>query len=308
VTFLSRSARPLRLSLGVFSIVGLLAASPLVASHAPATPEAPAMVPVPDSLRGTSRRLTARFIAPNDGEGLRLVEERFGLEAARTPGVYTVPDSAGYPAFHYIVMRDFGSKVGARVGEYRVGFWPSERGRDRNDRYGNPIGFIEVTQENQDLYVSEQFRLRDFVTKNQADVWPKYLVLDERLLDKLELIRSELTRSGYGASRLAVISGFRTPDHNRNARSSGASADSRHQYGDAADVIVDTDGNGRMDDLNRDGRLTSRDLALFVEVVERVEKRHPELVGGLGIYRATRTTSGYLHIDSRGQRVRWGAY
>ncbi len=266
------------------------------------------MVPVPDSLRGQSRRLTARFIAPNDGEGLRMVEERFGLDAARTPGVYTIPDSAGYPAFHYVVMRDFSSKVGAQVGDYRVGYWPGERGRSRNDRYGNPIGFIEVTEENQDLFVSEHFRLRDFVTRNQADVWPKYLVLDERLLDKLELIRAELLRSGHSRAKLSVISGFRTPDHNRTVRSRGASADSRHQYGDAADVIVDGDGNGKMDDLNRDGRVTSRDLALFVQIVERVEKQYPELLGGLGIYRATRTSSGYLHIDTRGERVRWGAY
>jgi hypothetical protein len=286
----------------------MIAARPVVASDDGDLDLPPAVRMVPDSLRGESRKLAARLVAPMDGEGLRLVEERFGLEAARTPGIYTMPDSTGRPGFSFIVLRDFGSKSGAQVGQYRVGFWPDERGRRRNDAYGNPTGFIEVTEENQDTYVSEHFRLRDFLTKNQREVWPKYLVLDERLVDKLELVITELRRSGYTADRLTVISGFRTPDHNRAVRASGASADSRHQFGDAADVIVDSDGNGKMDDLTKDGRVNARDIALFVGAVERVEAMHPDLVGGLGIYRPTTYTSGYLHIDVRGQRIRWGSY
>jgi hypothetical protein len=286
-------------------LLGTAAARPVVASDDAAVTPRPPIESVPDSLRGTSRQLRARFISPTDGAGLQLVEERFGLAAARTPGVYAVPDSAGRPGFAYIVMRDFRAKTGARVGDYRVGYWPEERGRGRPS-YEMPTGFIEVTEDNQDTFVSANFRLRDFLTKNQEDVWPKYLVLDERLLDKLELVTTELRRSGYVSHRLAVLSGFRTPDHNRTVRSAGASGDSRHQYGDAADVIVDGNGDGRMDDLNRDGRVNARDLALFLGAVERVETLHPDLVGGLGTYRSTRTTSGYLHIDVRGTRVRWG--
>ena len=41
-----------------------------------------------------------------------------------------------------------------------------------------PRGFIEVTLENQDFHVSEHFRLRDFLTKGQQNVWPKYLLVD----------------------------------------------------------------------------------------------------------------------------------
>jgi hypothetical protein len=82
--------------------------------------------------------------------------------------------------------------------------------------------------------------------------------------------------------------------------------DSRHQYGDAADVFVDNDGNGRMDDLNRDGRVDARDTQLVIDAAERVERAHPDLLGGAGRYRATRAHGPFVHIDVRGYRARWG--
>ena len=77
-------------------------------------------------------------------------------------------------------------------------------------------------------------------------------------------------------------------------------------YGDAADVFVDNDGNGRMDDLNRDGRIDSRDAQVILDAVERVERAHPDLVGGVGVYRATRAHGPFAHVDVRGTRARWG--
>jgi hypothetical protein len=80
---------------------------------------------------------------------------------------------------------------------------------------------------------------------------------------------------------------------------------SRHQYGDAADVIIDADGDGRMDDLNRDGIVDFRDTDVINRAVERVEWRYPELVGGLGLYRAMGPSGPFAHIDVRGKRARW---
>src|SRR5919204_247378 len=86
---------------------------------------------------------------------------------------------------------------------YFIGNWPAERVRRKGrvgppkapaDRYANPAGFIEVTPQNEDTYVSDHFRLRDFLTHDQGNVWPKYLVLNERLIDKLELVVAELQR------------------------------------------------------------------------------------------------------------------
>jgi hypothetical protein len=76
-------------------------------------------------------------------------------------------------------------------------------------------------------------------------------------------------------------------------------------YGDAADVWIDNDGDGRMDDLNRDGRVNVRDAEVIQAAVDRVERRHPELVGGVGVYPATSAHGPFTHIDARGYRARW---
>ena len=38
--------------------------------------------------------------------------------------------------------------------------------------------------------------------------------------------------------------------------------------------------------------------------VETVELKHPELVGGLGIYASRRNSKPYVHIDARGKKAR----
>ena len=261
-----------------------------------------------DSVFGRSGKLRARFVSPGrESFAIPLLARLFGDSAVRRPGVYAVVDSALGRALHLITLVPFENKVEGRLGSYRVGFWPQERGRTRSADYANPDGFIVVTPENQDLQISEHFRLRDFLTHDQQSVWPKYLVLRESLVDKLELVIEDLESQGIRVERMRVMSGFRTPQYNaRGVGKGGRASNSRHQYGDAADVFVDNDGNGRMDDLNRDGRIDSRDARVIVAAVERVERRYPDLAGGGGIYRATRAHGPFAHIDARGTRARWG--
>lgn len=196
------------------------------------------------------------------------------------------------------VMVPFRQKVGATLNGYRIGTYLAER----LSYYDHPDGFLEVRESDVDLKVSTHLRLGDFVTHDgQADVWPKYIALNPRLLDKLELVFGQLG----GSLRLSprgpalglafdVHSGFRTPVHNRGVW--GAATDSRHQYGDAADIAVDADG---------DGRITMRDEMLVAQAVERVEQEHPDLVGGLGLYTSGQYRTPYVHIDARGTRSRW---
>ena len=199
----------------------------------------------------------------------------------------------------------FSSKVNGRIGQYLMGFWPAERRRGTSAAYRNPSGFIEVTRENQNTEVSEHFRVRDFLTKGQVDTWPKYLVLREELVDKLELVIADLNTRGTAVRRMTVMSGFRTPQYN-GPGGDGRSGVSRHMYGDAADVFVDNDGNGRMDDLNRDGRVDHRDARVILDAVERVERQYPALAGGVGVYRANSAHGPFAHVDVRGWRARWG--
>ena len=112
---------------------------------------------------------------------------------------------------------------------------------------------------------------------------------------------------GVNVKDLRVMSGFRTPQYNAQGVGAGGRAnDSRHQYGDAADVYVVNGSRDWMSDLNRDGRIDTRDAKVLASAAERVEALHPDLVGGIGIYKATSAHGPFVHIDVRGTRARWG--
>ena len=210
-----------------------------------------------------------------------------------------------------ITLTPFGEKERGRIGGYLIGSWPGERGvrgpaKAPRDRYANPRGFIRVSPENQATAVSEHFQLQDFLTKGQQNVWPKYLVLELRLIDKLELVLSDLQSRGVRTEGVTVMSGFRTPSYNAGGGNTAGRADlSRHMYGDAADIFIDNDGNGTMDDLNKDGRVDVRDARFIEEAVNRVERAQPGLIGGTGVYVACCGHGPFIHIDTRGYRARW---
>jgi len=268
-----------------------------------------ALRPIEDSLRGRSGKLRVRLLGQSTlSFAIPLLQRLFGdTVAVEQPGVHPVSDSVLSGSFSFITLRPFADKVGSKLGQYLLGFWPSERGRTKSAAYENPEGFIEVTEENQNTQVSEHFRLRDFLTHDQHDVWPKYLVLREDLIDKLELVIDDLQQHGIRVEHMSVLSGFRTPHYNRRGGETGGRAGlSRHMYGDAADVFVDNDQDGRMDDLNHDRRIDWRDARVVQQAVERVEAAHPDLLGGVGVYRATRSHGPFAHVDVRGWRARWG--
>jgi uncharacterized protein YcbK (DUF882 family) len=255
-------------------------------------------------LLGRSGKLRAIQGTPDVIRELPVVSSVFeGIEP--TPGVHdlglSTPDGS---SFFVLALIPFETKRGATMAGYKIGYWPSEKGRP--SRYDLPEGFIEVTAENQHTPLSEHFRLSDFLTKDQRQVWPKMLVIQPRLIDKLELISSELELLGK-PSTLRVMSGFRTPQYNARGtcRRCGRAKDSRHMYGDAADVFVDADGDGRMDDLNGDGRVTVADARYLAAVADRVEAEHPDLVGGVGIYKSTSSHGPFVHVDARGSFARW---
>lgn len=299
-------------AVAVLLVAGVLAAVPLLRgpSIASAT-SAPAMDLrdiLGDSLFGESGDVRVRFLPHNEREAVPVVRQVLGDSVFARPGVYPVRERDGSDAFHFVTMRPFSDKVNGKIGRYRIGSWSAEHRRPRSDAYAAPDGFIEVTPENQDTYVSRRFRLRDFLTKDQTDVWPKYLVLNERLLDKLELVIDELEAEGIVAPRMQVMSGFRTPQYNaRGVGAGGRASESRHQFGDAADVYL-RDDRDWMIDLTGDGRVDTRDALRIARAAERVEAKYPHLVGGIGIYTATSAHGPFVHIDVRGTRARWGTW
>ncbi|HEV7486383.1 MAG TPA: hypothetical protein VGQ65_11935 [Thermoanaerobaculia bacterium] len=209
--------------------------------------------------------------------------------------------------FNVITLVPFSEKHAGHIGTYYLGSWPFESGgTPKTPAYANPNGFIEVTRENADTPISAHFKLRNFLTKDQPNVWPKYLLLNPKLLDKLELTIQELEAMGHPVHHYQIMSGFRTPEYNHGGGNTQGRANlSRHMYGDASDTFVDNDGNGMMDDLNGDGRVDVRDAEVVMAAVERVERKNPSLVGGVGVYSACCGHGPFTHIDVRGYRARW---
>lgn len=222
------------------------------------------------------------------------------LLAPLQPGFYElVVTRAGVPQRisepRLAVLVPFELKLGTTLNGYQIGRYPAEW--SRNEQAERPEGFAEVREEHLDLPLTRHLRVRDFVTHDRQTMWPRYVAIDPRVLDKVELVLRELSRRRGEDQidfRLEVHSGFRTPLHNANVE--GSARDSRHLYGDAADIAIDADG---------DGKLTIFDAYRVEQAVDWVERSHPELAGGLGVYSSKRYPTPYCHIDARGERKRW---
>ena len=193
------------------------------------------------------------------------------------------------------VLVPFEEKEGGMLRGYRIGTYLSERVRGKTPV---PEGFLEITAADTAIPITGRLRVGDFLNHDQKGVWPSYAAVNPKLLDKLELVIAEIAR-WHGDQAVVNISvdvhsGFRTPDRNRRIRR--AAKDSQHQYGDAADVAIDANG---------DGKLTAMDSRMVGLAVEIVELKHPNLIGGLGIYTSGHASTNYVHIDVRGRRARW---
>jgi hypothetical protein len=201
------------------------------------------------------------------------------------------------------VLEPFSSLQGDYLNGYRIGNYPlSLINNDKN--YNLPKGFIKVTPENEDTYLSPHFQLEQFICRQHGG-YPKYIVLQELLLNKLEYLLYEINKTGFNVDSFHIVSGYRTPYYNKGL---GNNDLSRHIFGDAADIIIDVyPKDGYMDDLNSDGKITYKDADILYDLVERVYKRreYEEFVGGLGLYRRTSKHSPFIHIDTRGYRARW---
>ena len=146
------------------------------------------------------------------------------------------------------VGRDASEISDGLLNGYRIGRGPP--GHQRYPAfYQSPQTYIEVTADNVDTRLSPNFTLRQFLCKQDSD-YPKYVVIQESLLVLLEGLLSWVREAGYPVNTFGVISGYRTPWYNKRI---GNVPNSRHVYGDAMDLYIDDDGDGNMDDMNRDG-------------------------------------------------------
>lgn len=250
----------------------------------------------------------SRFEACSEsGELTRRDDDEWTWRAPSRPGLYSL----------YVHDRDTGETLllnafvmvpydGAdRINGYRIGRY------ERVPLYGNPVyqmprGMVEVTPDLLDVRLSPHFRLGQFVCKQESR-YPKYAIVSERLLLKLESLLEKVNERGIAADTFAVLSGFRTPEYNRSI--GNETRYSRHLYGDAADIYVDRDEDGQMDDLDGDGKSDAADARLLAGIVEEstAEAWYRPFVGGLGLYGPAPHHGAFIHVDTRGFQVRWSS-
>ncbi|HYC89323.1 MAG TPA: D-Ala-D-Ala carboxypeptidase family metallohydrolase [Thermoanaerobaculia bacterium] len=199
----------------------------------------------------------------------------------------------------YTAMRN-GKLDGYRIGEYAA------QPLKGLEQYERPKGFIRLADHNDDLWVSDHYRMRDFQCK--LDGTTKFLVLRTDALVKLEILQHELAmRHGLQFDRFTIMSGYRTPYY--NSKIGNETGYSRHLYGDAMDIYIDQNRDGKMDDVNRDGRIDTGDARFLLRVAESIDNSSEWgwLKGGAGVYHANSAHGPYIHVDARGYVARWGA-
>jgi peptidase M15-like protein len=227
--------------------------------------------------------------------------------APATPGVYPITlGTHGTEAVrvNLIVMVPYSRMDHGVLGGYRIGEYPDPSARGKGE-FGRPRGFVQVTALNETTAVSPHFQLRQFVCK-EGNGYPKYLVLQSALLIKLERLLATVHENGIVASTFHVMSAYRTPVYNRGI--GNVTTFSRHQYGDAADIFVDDHPrDGRMDDLNHDGKFDRRDAGVLRGWAEDLDRAPSDgvLVGGLSDYGPTPSHGPFVHVDARGYEARW---
>jgi len=270
-------------------------------------------------------------------EVTRLGLNQWSWQAPRRTGLYPVkilhPTKGATIVLNVFVMVPFSQIRKGALNGYRIGNYPRVPLKQA-PTYRLPQGFIEVTKTNETVLVSPHFSLRQFLCKQESK-YPKYLVLDARLLLVLESLVKKVNEAGYHCPTFEIMSGYRTPHY--NSAIGNSTTYSRHLWGDAADIFIDVNPrDGEMDDLNRDGVANFQDTQVLYNIVNKMYEprvsRFPTngfmgglraqqlllggptnasplrqfLTGGVARYRETSAHGPFVHVDVRGVYTKWG--
>jgi hypothetical protein len=325
--FLHRWSNPLDLKMGIGMVIILIWQCLTAGRVAAFSPEkAGFLVKFKDEV--SSYRVNGVFVLPHEtlvlealdaaqnghyvlqaaaGKVTQVATNRWHWQALGKPGLYPVriihPQSAEVITLNIFVLIPYNPLKGKYLNGYRIGSYPRVPLK-RLPIYKPPKGLIEVTKDNEETLVAPHFQLKQFLCKQEGN-YPKYVVLRERLLLKLELILEKVNQQGYYCHTLHIMSGYRTPAYNQAL---GNGQYSRHLWGDAADIFIDENPrDGMMDDLNQDGKINYQDAALLYHIIDDLHGRpfYQLFVGGLGGYERTAFHGPFVHVDTRGFRARW---
>lgn len=326
--FLQKWSKPFALAIGVLIVSNIISQNLLAGPPASFSPEkAGFAVKFKDEV--SSCRIIGVFVLPEEiltleasnttkkgqyvpqastGEVVQIQTNKWHWQAPKATGLYPVrimhPGSMDSITLNILVMIPYKRLKGEYLNGYRIGRYPAIPLKQL-PIYKPPRGFIEVTEENEETLVAPHFKLGQFVSK-QGDGYPKYVVLRERLLLKLERILERVNEKGYRCDTFNILSGYRTPYYNKAI---GNVKYSRHLWGGAADIFIDEyPKDNMMDDLNYDGKIDYRDAAILYDIIDDMYGKpfYRNFVGGLARYEKTAAHGPFVHVDVRGFHARWG--
>jgi len=255
---------------------------------------------------GTVEIKTAALPSISEGR-LTYTGDSWLWTAPETPGRYemTLTHEGESMTLQIFVLTPFKNTQQSELNGYKVGAYRRTLFKGMSN-YAAPKGFIDLSSGPKDLKISPHFTLGQFICKQQPGHDPTYLLVLPETLIKLETRLEAANAKGWRADTFHVMSGFRTPHYNRSIGNRTTS--SRHLYGGAADIWLDGDGDGRMDDLNGDGKITKDDARTLAKLAESLAakggRNWPS--GGVGVYGPNAARGPFIHIDSRGYKARWG--
>lgn len=217
--------------------------------------------------------------------------------------IFIQPEGLSRAQLKFFTLTPAADIKNGKLNGYTIGKYPAEAYKGLAI-YQPPKGFLEVTKANQDEWLSPHYQLKQFLCK-QAEGHPKYVVLQTRLLRKLEFLTMAAIDQGFASEGFFVMSGYRTPFYNTAIKNK---LYSRHQWGGAADIYIDENPrDGMMDDLNKDGKINMQDAKVLADMVESYykSKGYQPFIGGLGLYSANASHGPFIHVDVRGFKARW---
>lgn len=226
--------------------------------------------------------------------------------APENPGMATLTFTQGGEALtiQMFVLTPWTNGKNTSLNGYKIGKYSTKPFRGLRS-YEAPVGFIELTDALHNQKISPHFTLGQFKCKQQPGHKPTYLLIQPGTLLKLERLLEAANKKGWPADTLTVMSGFRTPHYNHAIGNTTSS--SRHLFGGAADIFIDADGNGVMDDLNGDGQSNRDDAKALAKLADSLAATDPAVwpAGGLAPYAANSAHGPFVHIDVRGYKARW---
>ena len=231
----------------------------------------------------------------------------WAIKAPNKPGIYSIEifnyRSKERMVINQVVLYSMASIKNGRINGFYIGQYPEASAQ--NPLSIPPQGFIEVTPENINTPLTPHFTLGQFISKQDGG-FPKYVVVTEKLLLKLETVLEVANAHGYTCHSFTVMSGYRTPYINKAI--GNETTFSRHLWGLAADIYIDeAPRDGVMDDINHDGKIDKKDTELLYSLVDQLDTQSPFsfLQGGLANYKATSSHGPFVHVDARGFKARW---